>query len=45
MKKIASGGASKSYGLDVAKLAGISPVIVERAKENLRALEIDSQPS
>ncbi|MDD3262984.1 MAG: DNA mismatch repair protein MutS [Candidatus Absconditabacteria bacterium] len=39
MKKIAAGGASKSYGLDVAKLAGISPVIVERAKENLKALE------
>ena len=39
MKKIVAWGASKSYGLDVAKLAGISPVIVERAKENLKELE------
>ncbi|AHB41214.1 hypothetical protein P148_SR1C00001G0419 [candidate division SR1 bacterium RAAC1_SR1_1] len=43
MKKIAAGGASKSYGLDVAKLAGISPVIVERAKENLKALETNKK--
>jgi len=39
MKKIAAWGASKSYWLDVAKLAGISPAIVERAKENLKDLE------
>lgn len=43
MKKIAAGGASKSYGLDVAKLAGIAPIIVERAKENLKALETNKK--
>ncbi len=39
MKKIIAWWASKSYGLDVAKLAGISPMIIERAKENLKQLE------
>ena len=39
MKKIEAGGASKSYGLDVAKLAGISQAIIEKAKYNLDHLE------
>ena len=39
MKKIVAWWASKSYGLDVAKLAGISPTIIERAKTNLQQLE------
>ncbi|MCX6825009.1 MAG: hypothetical protein NTY80_02180 [candidate division SR1 bacterium] len=39
MKKIVRGGASKSYGLDVAKLAGIPMTIVQKAKENLAELE------
>lgn len=39
MKKIVKGGASKSYGLDVAKLAGIPATIVERAKGHLNELE------
>lgn len=39
MKKITPWGASKSYWLDVAKLAGISQVIIDRAKENLKELE------
>lgn len=39
MKKIVKGGASKSYGLDVAKLAGIPATIVERAKGHLEELE------
>jgi len=39
MKKIVAGGASKSYGLDVAKLAGIPATIVERAKGHLDTLE------
>lgn len=39
MKKIVPGGASKSYGLDVAKLAGISSLIIERAKQHLAQLE------
>ncbi len=39
MKKIVAGGASKSYGLDVAKLAGISPLIIAKAEQNLQNLE------
>lgn len=35
MKKIISGGASKSYGLDVAKLAWIPATIIQRAKWHL----------
>lgn len=40
MKKIVKGGASKSYGLDVAKLAGIPNAIVERAKQHLNNYEL-----
>ena len=39
MKKIVKWWASKSYGLDVAKLAWIPQTIVERAKYNLEHLE------
>jgi len=41
MKKITTGWANKSYGLDVAKLAGISPQIIQQAKNNLNKLEIN----
>jgi len=39
MKKIIEWWASKSYWLDVAKLAGISSTILDKAKENLKLLE------
>ncbi len=39
MKKIVKWWANKSYGLDVAKLAGIPATIVERAKGHLNELE------
>lgn len=39
MKKIVKGWASKSYGLDVAKLAGIPATIVEHARWYLDELE------
>jgi len=39
MKKIVRGWASKSYGLDVAKIAGIPQAIVDKAKDNLNELE------
>lgn len=39
MKKISAWGASKSYGVDVAKLAGIPKPILEEAKGFLSALE------
>jgi DNA mismatch repair protein MutS len=37
--KIIPGKADKSYGLHVAKLAGIPPVVIERAEEILHTLE------
>ena len=40
MKKIVKWWASKSYGLDVAKLAGIPQTIVERAKGHLDNYEL-----
>ncbi|KIH76811.1 DNA mismatch repair protein MutS [Geoalkalibacter ferrihydriticus] len=39
LRKIVKGGASHSYGIQVARLAGIPPAVVERAKEVLRNLE------
>lgn len=39
MKKIVRWGASKSYGIDVAKIAGIPSVILEKAKKNLQSLQ------
>lgn len=39
MKKIVAGGASKSYGLDVAKIAGIPKLITDQAKKYLDHLE------
>ncbi len=39
LHKILEGGADKSYGIQVARLAGVPKVIVERAKMILRNLE------
>lgn len=39
LRKIIRGGTDKSYGIHVAKLAGIPPVVLERAKEILQHLE------
>lgn len=39
LKKIVAGGASKSYGLDVAGLAGIPKSIIEHARRLLKELE------
>ena len=49
LRKIIEGGADKSYGLHVARLAGIPPNVVERAREilaNLEAMALtdDDQP-
>jgi DNA mismatch repair protein MutS len=37
--KIVRGGADKSYGIQVARLAGLPPTIIARAKEILSNLE------
>lgn len=39
LRKIVPGGVDDSYGIEVAKLAGIPPKVVERAKEALVELE------
>jgi DNA mismatch repair protein MutS len=39
LHKIVEGGADKSYGIQVARLAGVPKTVVERAKEILRNLE------
>lgn len=39
LRKIVRGGADESYGVEVAKIAGVPDVIIERAKKILRSLE------
>lgn len=39
LRKIAPGAADKSYGIQVAQLAGLPPAVVQRAKEILSNLE------
>ncbi len=39
LRKIVEGGADKSYGIQVARLAGVPKSVLERAKEVLRNLE------
>jgi DNA mismatch repair protein MutS len=39
LRKLVAGGASRSYGIEVAKLAGLPPEVLARAREILRALE------
>jgi DNA mismatch repair protein MutS len=41
LRKIVKGGADKSYGIQVAKLAGLPDMVVDRAKEILNSL-VDS---
>lgn len=50
LRKIVKGGADKSYGIQVARLAGLPPTIIARAKEILSNLEqheltADGQPT
>lgn len=39
LRKVVRGGTDKSYGIAVARLAGIPPEVIRRAKEILRQLE------
>ncbi|HET9529352.1 MAG TPA: DNA mismatch repair protein MutS, partial [Blastocatellia bacterium] len=44
LRKVVEGSASKSYGLEVARLAGLPRTVIERAREiltNLEANELD----
>lgn len=44
MKKITAGGANKSYGIDVAKLAGIPKPILQEARTLLHTMENSKKP-
>ena len=46
LRKIQKGAADKSYGIQVARLAGLPPAVIERAKEilaNLESAELNAQ--
>jgi DNA mismatch repair protein MutS len=43
LRKIISGGIKKSYGIEVAKLAGIPPSVLSEAKKTMIDLRNDSQ--
>ena len=43
LRKIVPGGADRSYGIEVAKLAGLPDTVLKRAREILRELESQSQ--
>ncbi|MBR2364747.1 MAG: hypothetical protein IKA79_06060 [Lentisphaeria bacterium] len=42
LRQIVPGGADKSYGIHVAKLAGLPPEVISRAKDILENLENNS---
>jgi DNA mismatch repair protein MutS len=39
LRKLQEGGTSRSYGIQVARLAGLPPAVIERAREVLKNLE------
>lgn len=45
LRKIVPGAADDSYGIEVAKLAGVPDAVIKRAKEILRSLEDGAAPS
>jgi len=44
LRKLTAGSANRSFGVEVAKLAGLPPAVVERARAILRTLESDAGP-
>jgi len=42
LRKIVPGGADESYGIEVAKLAGVPDSVIRRAREVLKGLETDT---
>ena len=45
LRKLARGGSTHSFGIHVAKMAGMPPSLIERANEILKELEVRSQQS
>jgi DNA mismatch repair protein MutS len=44
LRRLVPGGADRSYGVEVARLAGLPESVVERAREVLRELEAGGRP-
>jgi DNA mismatch repair protein MutS len=44
LRTVVEGGASKSYGIEVARLAGLPSTVLRRAREVLRRLETEGAP-
>jgi DNA mismatch repair protein MutS len=44
LRKLTPGGANRSFGVEVARLAGLPPAVVDRARAILRTLEADAGP-
>jgi DNA mismatch repair protein MutS len=44
LRQIVAGAASRSYGVEVARLAGVPPAVVERARALLHGLETGAGP-
>jgi DNA mismatch repair protein MutS len=42
LRKLTPGGANRSFGVEVAKLAGLPPPVIDRARAILRTLEADA---
>ena len=45
LRRLIAGGADRSYGVEVARLAGLPGTVVERAREILRELEAQAEPT
>ncbi len=45
LRKLVEGGTSRSFGIQVAKMAGLPETVVQRAREVLRGLEEDRPPT
>ena len=45
LRRIVPGGADDSYGIEVAKLAGLPQNIINRSKEILKMLDFNTNPS
>ena len=41
LRKVVSGGASKSYGIQVAKMAGLPQTVISRSEELMRKMQKD----
>lgn len=43
LHQVQPGGADRSYGIEVGRLAGLPPVVISRAKEVLEKISANSQ--